>query len=98
MNNASSNGWTRCPPGAFGRLTATLAARRRQRLWLARLAVAAGAALAVAGSLGAAAAIDYWMYGNRPKPIVAPCPPGTPSSNPITPSGQAPATGPGCAK
>jgi hypothetical protein len=91
----SNNGWTRCPPGEFRRLAADLTARRLRRLWITRLAWAAGALLAVAACWQMAAAIDTWhsngwqFGGTAAQPgkcstggLLVPTTPSTPTSAP----------------
>jgi hypothetical protein len=98
MTAPSRNGWTRCPPGVFARLSANLTARQQRRVWLTRLLWAAGLLAALGASLGAATAIDAWQSGawNRPKPQVAPCAPadGQPAAQPA----DAPMQAPGCSR
>jgi hypothetical protein len=101
MSTSSTNGWTRCPPGSFGRLAANLTARRQRQLRLTRVTWAVGTALALAASVGGATAIELYIFHHRSKPAAGGCPPyPVPSvqpSNPITPPAAAPPqTGGGC--
>jgi hypothetical protein len=63
MNTPS--GWTQCPAGTIARLATNLALKRQRQMWLAGLAWAVGAGLAIAGSWATAGAIDGWF---NPKP------------------------------
>ena len=97
MSTPSHDGWSRCPPGAFRRLGAVLAARQLRRLWLTRFALVVGSLLALAACWETAVVIDEQLFSAQPKPTI-PCAPTTPSSNPITPGGQAPSQAPGCGR
>jgi hypothetical protein len=57
------SGWTECPAGAFTRLAANLALQKQRQIWLAGLAWAVGALLAIAGSYATAGAIEFWLTG-----------------------------------
>ena len=98
MTTPSRDGWTRCRPGTFARLSANLNARLQRRMWLTRLAWAAVILAGLGASLGAATVIDAWQSGtwNRPKPNITPCAPTTPQ--PAGQPGDAPMQAPGCSR
>jgi hypothetical protein len=92
MTDPTRDGWGACPRGAFGRLTATLAARHARHVWFTWLAVAGGAVLTAAVGWQTAVAIDDWRSGQYDTPAhhcqpvtpaTTPCPTGDCSTKPV---------------
>jgi hypothetical protein len=81
MTEQTRTGWRPCPPGAFLRLTADLAARRARHLWLTVLGVAVGTVLTGVVCWQAAAAFDDWQHGRWNSPAAGHCQPATPASS-----------------
>jgi hypothetical protein len=93
MSTPSHDGWTRCPPGAFRRVGAVLAARHLRRLWLTRLALAAGAVLMIVAGWQATSTVTGWtIFEPSPEPPHS-CAPGTIPTAPAEPSRPAPGHG-----
>jgi hypothetical protein len=92
MTDPTRNGWTRCPPGTFVRLTGDLAARRTRQAWLTGVGVALGVGLTVAVCWQAAAAIDDWSRSGWTPPPAHKCQPAPPACQPAAPCapGEAP--------
>jgi hypothetical protein len=88
MTDPARDGWRPCPRGAFGRLTATLAARHARHAWLTRLGLAVAAALTAAVGWQTAVAIDDWRSGKHDTSVPH-CAPVTPATTPC-PTGDCP--------